>query len=86
MKFKFEDKVKIETSDFYTGAEGIITNYDKIDDRYEVQLAYGCSRWFYVEQLKKVTTYTNDEVIERLEKISKNKYKLTHIKLKGNKK
>lgn len=58
MKFKFEDKVVVQTSDFYTGAEGIITNYDKHEDRYEVQLAYACSRWFYAEQLKKVTVKT----------------------------
>lgn len=54
MKLKFGDNVLVTAKDFYHGAKGIVTYYDKIENRYEVQLLAGIVKTFYEEDLKKL--------------------------------
>lgn len=54
MSLKFGDKVKVRDTGFYKDSTGVIINYDKLDNKYEVLLGYNQIKNFKRESLQRI--------------------------------
>jgi hypothetical protein len=64
MKYKFGSKVKVAKAEagswesLYTGAQGVVIDYDKTDLKYAVLLNYNQVRHFYESNLVRIKRIT----------------------------